>query len=99
MIRGTTPTLEFTLPFDTGQLAAAWVTISVDGSEVINKTLEECEREACVLRLRLTQQETLQLPTRSVAEIQIRARTTEGEAIASSIIPVRVDRILRDGVI
>ena len=35
MIRGTTPTLEFVLPIDTGQLAEAFVTLAQRGAMAI----------------------------------------------------------------
>ena len=37
MIRGTTPTLEFTLPFEVDLIAEAYVTISQNQSVVIDK--------------------------------------------------------------
>lgn len=99
MIRGTTPTLEFTLPFDTLLLAEAWVTLSQNGSEVVNKTLEDCSCEGRKLTVRLTQEDTLKLRSDINTEIQIRARTHEGDALASNIITASTNRILKDGVI
>lgn len=99
MIRGTTPRLEFTLPFDTDLLAEAYVTLSQQGKTVIEKRLEECEAEENLLAIRLTQEETLKLVSGQTTEIQIRARTSTGDALASSIIHVSTERILKDGVI
>ena len=99
MIRGTTPTLEFIIPFDTGQLAEAFVTLSQNEAVVIDKALEECQCDANKLSVRLTQEETLKLQCDFMTEIQIRAKTLEGEAIASQIIKVNTERILKDGVI
>lgn len=99
MIRGTTPTLEFVIPFDTGQLAEAFVSLSQNETVIIDKPLAECQRNGDKLIVRLTQEETLKLECDIVTEIQIRARTLEGEAIASQIIKVNTERILKDGVI
>ena len=99
MIRGTTPTLEFIIPFDTGQLAEAFVTLSQNGVVVIDKALEECNCGGNKLSVRLTQEETLKLQCDCITEIQVRARTLEGEAIASNINRVQTGRILKDGVI
>lgn len=99
MIRGTTPTLEFIIPFDTGQLAEAYVTLSQNGAVVIDKALSECECGENKLSVRLTQEETLKLQCDCTTEIQIRARTIEGEAVASNINRVHTGRILKDGVI
>ena len=99
MIRGTTPTLEFVLPFDTDQLAEAFVTLSQNGGVVIDKALTECNCNRNELSVRLTQDETLKLKCDCVTEIQIRAKTLEDDAIASNIIRVNTGRILKDGVI
>ena len=42
MIRGTTPTLEFTLPFDTSLIAEIYVTMTQNGKTVLEKTLSDC---------------------------------------------------------
>ena len=97
MIRGTTPKLEFTIPFDTGQLAEAYITISQKGSIVIDKPRSEIICDGNVMSLHLTQEETLKLKANSIAEIQIRVRTNSGEALASNIIQVSTERILKDG--
>ena len=99
MIRGTTPTLEFMIPFDTSLLAEAWVTLSQSGKIVLNKELKDCTCEARKISVRLTQEETLELDCNSKTEIQIRARTVAGDAIASDIITVNTNRILKEGVI
>ena len=99
MIRGTTPTLEFVLPMDTGQLAEVFVTVSQDGSVVIDKQMKDLDLNGNKLSVRLTQEETLKLKSGCMAEIQIRARAVAGEAIASNIISVSAGRILKDGVI
>ena len=99
MIRGTTPRLEFTLPFDVSQIAEAYVTFCQSGRVAIEKRLDECEAEGNMLSIRLTQEETLSLSTVHATEIQIRVRMLSGDALASNIIRVTTDRILKDGVI
>lgn len=99
MIRGTTPTLEFTVPFDTSILAEAWVTLSQNDKVVLNKRLKDCKCDERKLSVKLTQEETLLLDCKCMTEIQIRARTQEGEALVSQIITEDTGRILKDGVI
>lgn len=99
MIRGTTPTLEFILPFATSILDEAYVTLSQNEQIVLDKKLEDCKCEERKLSVRLTQEETLKLDCDCKTEIQIRARTKEGDAVASHIITVDTNRILKDGVI
>lgn len=99
MIRGTTPTLEFTIPLDTDLLAEAYVTISQNDAVVIDKPMDECDCKGNKITVKLTQEETLKLQSDYITEIQIRARTLSGDAIASNIIRESTDRILKDGVI
>lgn len=101
MIRGTTPVLEFTLPFDTELLEEAYVTISQRGAVVIEKSIDECTLKHTMLSVRLSQEETLELiAQRNLrVEIQLRVLTRDGEALASNIETVDVGRILKDGVI
>lgn len=98
MIRGTTPTLEFILPFDTGTLAEAHVTFSQQKKGVVlTRKLESCTCDGSKLSVCLTQQETLQLDCGCITEIQVRVRTKSGDALASDIIKVNTHRILEDG--
>ncbi len=99
MIRGTTPLLEFTLPFEANLLAQAWITLSQNEKEVLTKDLEVCSCDGCKLSVKLTQEDTLLLDCDCNTEIQVRVKTLEGEALASDILVVGTDRILKDGVI
>lgn len=99
MIRGTTPTLEFSLPFDTDLLAEAYMTLSQQGVVKVDKHLTECECRENKLSVTLSQEDTLKLDCACTVDIQIRARTLNGEALASDIITECVGRILKEGVI
>lgn len=105
MIRGTTPTLCFTLPFKTDTLSCAYVTFSKQGKVmnqgecIFEKTLDECCTDGNKLSVTLTQEETLKLDCTCNVEIQVRAKTKLGDALASNIITCDVGRILKDGVI
>lgn len=99
MFRGTTPTLEFVLPFDTNLLSEAYVTISQRKQIVIDKSMQQCECNENKLIVKLSQEETLKLLCTDMAEVQIRAKTLTGDALASEIIRVWVSEILKDGVI
>ena len=99
MIRGTTPTLEFVLPFEVSILDEAYITLSQNEEVILEKKLEECKADGRKLSVRLTQEETLKLNCDIKTEIQIRARTKEGDVVASHIITVDTNRILKDGVI
>lgn len=99
MIRGTTPKLEFELPFDTNLVAEAFITFSQRSNVILHKTYKDCESEGQTMCLKLTQEETLSFDGNCPIEIQIRVRTTAGEALASDIFEEYIDQILKDGVI
>lgn len=99
MIRGTTPTLRFILPFSVELLDVVYITMQQDGDKVIEKTMDDCEAKENVLTVRLTQAETLELESGRMTEIQIRARMKSGDAVASEIMRTPTNRILKEGVI
>lgn len=98
MIRGTTPTLEFTLPFDTALLSEAYVTFAQQDKVVLEKSLSDCVTDGNKMTVKLTQADTLKLQVGFV-DIQIRAKMTGGDALASGIITVSAQKILKDGAI
>lgn len=59
MIRGTTPTLEFTLPFDASLIAEMYVTIAQGEKTVLEKTLSDCNCSGTSVSLTLTQEDKL----------------------------------------
>lgn len=99
MYRGTTPTLKFTLPFDTSTLDAVWVTIAQGGKVIINKEKSDCDLKGTDISVTLTQVETLALTAGNKTEIQLRVLTTDGLALESEIFRENTDYILKDGVI
>lgn len=101
MIRGTTPTLEFTMPFDTSLIAELYITITQNNATALEKTLSDCNCNDTSVSLTLTQEDTLRLEQKpySDSEMQIRVQTVAGEVLASNIMRIYVGRILKDGVI
>ena len=99
MIRGTTPTLRFYLPFSVELLEVMYIIMKQNGDKVIEKTLDDCEADENMISFRLTQDETLEFADSQWVEIQVRVRMKSGEALASQIERTTVQRILKDGVI
>ena len=101
IVRGTTPTLTFTLPFDAANIAKAYITIAQNGKIVIDKEVGDtgCTYSDKTINYHLTQEETLKLADCREVEMQIRLRTTNGEVLASQIIKTFAEKILKDGVI
>lgn len=89
----------FTLPMLTDEIAAGYITFAQDGSVVIDKALADCTCAGSTVTLHLTQEETLKLSQNTRTELQMRVRTTGGEALATRVYTVPTERILKDGVI
>lgn len=99
MIRGTTPTICFHLPFDLEEIEELWLTIAQRGKEVITKEKADMEYDNGTFSVKLTQDETLRLDARQKTQVQLRVKFITGDAIASDPQTVNVDDILKDGVI
>lgn len=99
LIRGTTPTMEFELPFDTNIISQLYVTITQCNKIIIDKDIESCFLDGNFIKCRLTQEDTLALSAKREVEIQIRVLTNAGDALASIPITESVTKILKEGVI
>ena len=97
MIRGTTPTVEFTLPFLLSNVDKIWITFSQNNSELFTLEKQDCELYEYTIQATLTQKQTLKLLSQTMVEIQVRLLTKTGVAMASNIIKEPVQRILKDG--
>lgn len=99
MIRGTTPKLIFTIPFETDSIQKLWITFSQNKKEVFTICEDECEMSEYEVVVTLSQDQTLLLTSSSLVEIQLRVLTINDTALASNILKENVDRILKGGVI
>lgn len=102
MIKGTTPTLHYNLPFDTYLVKKAEIVVEyVDANKrvLIVKTQEDCVLGDKCISATLTQEETLQLPAPSTVKVQLRVLTTDDIALATEAVKVSVKRLLKEDVI
>jgi hypothetical protein len=109
MIRGTTPTNTFTVDMDLRAADVIYITYKQGCTVVVERTKDQLDSiTATELTLTLTQDETLKFNRAPVntypsytdfVSIQIRARFSNGLAVASNIIKTTVGEILKDGVI
>lgn len=97
MKRGTTPTLSYTLPFECGNIDTCYLTFVQGSTQVLNKTLTDMAASGNTLTISLTQADTLALTAGVPVEMQLRIKTTDGNAIASAIMRTTAERILKDG--
>lgn len=99
MRRGTTPTHTFTTDLDLTAAEVLFVTYKQQGKTIVEKDIGEVMLEPEQISLELSQDDTLAFSTTGEVQIQIRARFAGGEAVASNIIRVPAEAILKDGVI
>ena len=97
MYRGTTPTITFTLPFSGKQITALNLCFVQQGQILLEKQLNDCVVEDNMLRVYLTENETLLFRAdRGMVEMQLRIGCGETR-MASNIMCISVERILKDG--
>ena len=98
MYRGTTPTLTFRLPIDTGSITVLSIAVAQGRQVKIEKTLSDVHLDGNVISGTLAEAETLSLTAGASIEAKIQLRVGVGEQrMASQIFTVPVERILRDG--
>lgn len=100
MIRGTTPTLTFTLPFPVSTLTEYWVTVSQRYDNIrIDRDKTTLTASGSSIVASLTQEETLRLVPDKPVFIQLRVLTSGGDSKASEIFKTTVNDALREEVI
>lgn len=98
MYRGTTPTLKFQLPIDTGSITVLSVAVAQAGQVKIEKSLSDVHLDGNVISCPLTEAETLSLTAGPGTDAKIQLRVGVGaQRMASQVFAVPVERILRDG--
>ena len=102
MKRGSTPTFTFEIPFDVNMIRNLFVTIKQTfRTETIqvDKTMEQCEMQDNQISCILTQEDTLKFKQNRNASVQLRVLTTGNNSLVSDVFTVRIDELLKEGVI
>ena len=84
MIRGTTPTHLFRLPFDTSRIREIRILYAQGGKLLLEKTGADCVMEENTVSVTLSQEETLQF---------------SGTAFANQVLHLPVDMVLSEEVL
>ena len=102
MIKGTTPTLHYNLPFGTEVIKSLEIVIDYvdanNGFQIV-KTQDDCVIGDNCISTALTQQETLRLPAPSTVDIQLRILTVDEMVFATEVQKISVKRLLKEDVI
>ena len=97
MIRGTTPTFTFTIPFAGEKITALNICFAQQGEIVLEKELGDCAIDGNILKVTLSEAETLLFDgEKGMVEVQLRVGCGETR-LSSNIMFVSVGRILKDG--
>ncbi|MDO4620051.1 MAG: hypothetical protein Q4B09_05445 [Lachnospiraceae bacterium] len=100
MRRGSTPVQVFNVGINLTD-ATVFVTYKQHGKVIVEKTGREITVTPGTITVPLTQEETLEFQAgpSHPAEVQIRYVKENGAADSSCIIPLRIEKILKEGVI
>ena len=98
MRRGTTPTLKFTTPYTADKVDGGYITFVQRGSIVFDKEIpgEGVTIADNVIRLELSQAETLKFTTADDCKVQLRL-IVGGGRVASNVVRFPVCEILKEG--
>lgn len=99
MIRATTPTHTFTLPFETDQIKSLLISYGQHNHKLLDKRKEDCRLNGKEVIVRLTQEEANLFYTDLPVDIQMRILTVAGDALASEIRTVPYERVINDEVL
>ena len=88
MIRGTTPTHTFNIPFDTSMVKEVKILYAQDDVKILEKKNGDCTLAGQSISVTLSQEDTFLFDSKKPVEIQIRVLTLGGDALAS--IPEKV---------
>lgn len=99
MIRGTTPTHIFTLPFGTEIIKTIQVIYAQSGVEKLTKSNGDCVFEGNTVTTKLTQEDTFVFADGECVEVQVRVLTMGNDALASRVMRVHCNECLSDEVL
>lgn len=97
--KGSTPSLLFRTPYSASIISGGFITFSQRGAVVFEKTINGpgVQISDNLIKVELTQDETLKLITADVCKIQIRVILSSGERLVSNVIGAKVGEILKGG--
>ena len=99
MIRGTTPTHIFNLPFETSLLSAVEISYAQKDLVVLTKTTKDCVLDGTKISVKLTQGDTLKFNSSMMVQMQLRVLTIGGDALSTPVYRVSAKKCLSGGVL
>lgn len=99
IVPGTSQKITMTLPNETGELTAVYITVKQKNGVTIEHDISKCEITGNVVSTILTQEETLQLKPKTITRVQLRGITKNGDPIATEIYDAYTYETLKAGAI
>lgn len=96
--RGTTPTLRFSVPWDTSQVVKIYLTFVQEGSLALELDVADVMLGPGTIWCPLQQADTLALSP-GFCSMQVRALLSDGATVASDVMVYRVEDALKGGVL
>ena len=99
MIRGTTPTHEFKVPYEKALIKTVKITYSQNDKLIFSKRTEDCTIKDGLISVTLTQEETFACKLGVFVDVQVRILTVRDEVTSSNIMHDTVYKSLDDEVL
>lgn len=99
MIRGTTPTHTFTIPFDVSQIVDLRISYAQGENEIIVKSKSDCLLCENIIQVTLTQEDTFKFDCSKDIKMQVRVLKVDGEVKSSNIKLLTVGQCLNEEVL
>lgn len=94
MLRGTTPTHVFTLPFDTETVKDVQIIYVQGGKEKLTKSKDDCTLDGNEIAVKLTQEETFSFDDGKCVKVQVRVLTQSDDVLISPVMLVECEECL-----
>lgn len=98
MRRGTTPTHEYELPFETNAIKKIIITYAQRDEIVLEKKTEDCTMDGTIVSVTLTQEETLRFDSSKHVKIQVKILLFNGKVLVSNKITKAISDVLNEEV-
>lgn len=99
MIRGTTPTHIFRIPFSSLSIKDVRIIYAQNDEQILVKETADCEMDGNTISVTLTQEDTFKFDCKKCVQIQVRVSTAGGQVLASKIKHIDVEKCLDSEVI
>lgn len=99
MIKGTTPTHVFSLPFGMEMIKTIEITYAQGGMVKVKKGNDDCTFDGNKASVKLSQEDTFKFIEDACVEVQVRVLTLGEDALASDVMRIHCEECLSEEVL